>query len=88
MKQDVVKALKAMLAGTVAFFLEFGKYVLAVVAIFGTGWCLAQIAINWPMQCGAVIIIFALGLWFLMELDTARWEREQTEKDISNGSKN
>lgn len=80
MKQDVVKALKAMMTGTVAFFLEFGKYVLALVVIFGTGWCLAQIAINWPMQSGAVIIIFALGIWFVMELDVARWEREQEEK--------
>ena len=88
---DFIKDIKYALGSMGTSIYNFGKeglQVAGIIAVFVAIICtLVSCMINWPLQTITVIVIVALTSWFLIELDTARFEREQ-EKDISNGNKN
>jgi chromate transport protein ChrA len=89
---DIIKDIKYALGSMGTSIYNFFKEGIQIVGIISV--CVAIICalvyymINWPLQTITVIVIVAFTSWFLIELDTARWEREQNEKDISNGNKN
>jgi uncharacterized membrane protein len=86
MKQDVIKALKEMFSGTVVFFILAGKFLAAMTVGLTLLALLVYAASHWFFQCLTVMIIIALGSWFLVELDIAHRERQEEEKNAANHS--
>ena len=81
LKQDVITALKSM-GGLVKFgFVEFGKFALAAVIGISVTWALGYVFVNYLWQSLAVLAMALLCVWFLVELDNARANRESEEED-------
>lgn len=79
-KQDLSLALKRMGCGTVYFIIMAIRVLLAITLGLSLPVILGYCVVHWTVQSLTVIGVAMLVGWFLIELSTAKFERQLEEK--------